>query len=443
MSTPEKNNFEPADSGPSFREALVVWIKIGLLSFGGPTGQIALMHQELVEKRRWISEGRFLHALNYCMLLPGPEAQQLSIYIGWLLHRTWGGLVAGTLFVLPGALLLWLVSWVYVAHGDVAWVEAIFYGLKPAVMGVVAFAVIRIGKKALKNGVMWSVAAGAFTAIYFFGVPFPLIVLSAAILGLVGGRLYPAVFFVAGAGHGGGGASVIDDVAGVKVEHRPSLMRALRTTVVGLATWALPVIALGAWLGRDHVLVTEAVFFSKAAVVTFGGAYAVLPYVAQQAVETHGWLTTAQMLDGLGLAETTPGPLILVLQYVGFLGAWGNPAPFSPFGAATLGTGVTLWCTFVPSFLFVFLGAPYIEALRGQKLLTCALSTVTAAVVGVVLNLAVWFGMSVLFPRGGEIDWFAAAVSAAVFVGLLKLKWDVVPVVLACGALGCVYRLVF
>jgi chromate transporter len=425
-----------------------VWIRIGLLSFGGPTGQIALMHQELVDKRHWISDGRFLHALNYCMLLPGPEAQQLSIYIGWLLHRTWGGLVAGTLFVLPGAALLLLVSWVYVAYGQVSWVEAIFYGLKPAVMGIVAFAVLRIGKKALKNTVMWSVAAGAFIGIYFFKLPFPLIVLAAGLIGLLGGRFYQSKFLLvkghAGSGgNAGGGGAVIDDDVAVQAEHRPSVARALRTAGLGLLLWALPVVVLGLWLGREHVLFEQGIFFSKAAVVTFGGAYAVLPYVAQQAVESHGWLTAHQMLDGLGLAETTPGPLILVLQYVGFLGAWAHPAPFDPLTAALLGAGITLWCTFVPSFLFVFLGAPYIEALRGQNLLSCALSAITAAVVGVVLNLAVWFATGVLFPQGGTIDWFAVVVSIGVFTGLVKLKWDVVPVVIACGALGCLYRLVF
>jgi chromate transporter len=442
----------PADQtlpprAPTFREALWVWIKIGLLSFGGPTGQIALMHQELVDKRRWISDGRFLHALNYCMLLPGPEAQQLSIYIGWLLHRTWGGFVAGTLFVLPGAALLWLVSWIYVAYGQVPWIEAIFYGLKPAVMGIVAFAVLRIGKKALKNAVMWTVAAAAFVGIYFFHVPFPLIVLTAGVLGLVGGKFFLAKFYVAG-GHGGAKAkpvvaAVIDDHTVTSAEHRPTLGGALRTIATGLTCWALPLLAIGLWLGPQHVLFAQGIFFSKAAVVTFGGAYAVLPYVAQQAVDTHGWLTAAQMLDGLGLAETTPGPLILVLQYVGFLGAWGEPAPFTPLTAATLGAGITLWCTFVPSFLFVFLGAPYIEALRGQKLITCALSTITAAVVGVVLNLAVWFALGVLFPRGGTVDWFAVVVSIGVFVGLLRCKWEVVPVILGCAVLGGAYRLLF
>jgi chromate transporter len=435
-----------APRAPTFREALSVWLRIGLLSFGGPTGQIALMHQELVDKRRWISDGRFLHALNYCMLLPGPEAQQLSIYIGWLLHRTWGGIAAGTLFVLPGAALLWLISWIYIAYGQVPWIEAIFYGLKPAVMGIVAFAVLRIGKKALKNAVMWSVAAVAFIGIYFLRLPFPLIVFAAGLAGLIGGKFYPVKFQVAG-GHGGGKATaakvaaVIDDHTAVRSEHRATLGGALRVTGTGLLLWALPLAGLGLCLGVEHVLFREGVFFSKAAVVTFGGAYAVLPYVAQQAVETHGWLTAPQMLDGLGLAETTPGPLILVLQYVGFLGAWGHAAPFSPLLAATLGAGVTLWCTFVPSFLFVFLGAPYIEALRGQKLITCALSTITAAVVGVVLNLAVWFALGVLFPQGGATDWFAVVVSAVAFLGLMKFKWEVVPVVLGCGVLGCVYRL--
>lgn len=444
-------DFSQPPRAPTFREALGVWVKIGLLSFGGPTGQIALMHQELVEKRRWISDGRFLHALNYCMLLPGPEAQQLSIYIGWLLHRTWGGIVAGALFVLPGAALMWLVSWVYVAHGQVPWIEAIFYGLKPAVMGIVAFAVLRIGKKALKNAVLWSVAAAAFVGIYFLKLPFPLIVGAAGVVGLLGGKFWPEKFHVAG-GHGAGGkpragasaagAAVIDDHVAVRDEHRPTLGGALGTGAVGLTLWVLPLVALGLWLGVEHVLFGEGVFFSKAAVVTVGGAYSVLPYVAQQAVETHGWLTAPQMLDGLGLAETTPGPLILVLQYVGFLGAWGDPAPFSPLVAATLGSGITLWCTFVPSFLFVFLGAPHIEALRGQKLLTCALSAITAAVVGVVLNLAVWFALGVLFPAGGATDWFAVVVSVGVFVGLIRFKWEVIPVVLGCAALGAAWRLV-
>ncbi len=431
---------------PTFTEALRVWIKIGLLSFGGPTGQIALMHQELVDKRRWVSDARFLHALNYCMLLPGPEAQQLSIYIGWLLHRTWGGIVAGTLFVLPGALLLWAVSWVYVVHGQVPWIEAIFHGLKPAVMGIVAMAVLRIGKKALKNAVMWSIAAGAFVGIFFFKLPFPLIIGLALAIGLVGGRFFQDKFLVI-KGHSGGGdaaaSAVIDDTTpGGAAAATPGFLRSLGTTLLWAVLWITPVLALAAWLGRDHVLVTEGVFFSKASLVTFGGAYAVLPYVAQQAVETHQWLTAPQMLDGLGLAETTPGPLILVLQYVGFLGAWAFPEPLSPLLAATLGAAITTWCTFVPGFLFIFVGAPYIEALRGWTLLSCALSTLTAAVVGVVLNLSVWFALGTLFPEGGGVDWFAVVVSVGVFLGLKFYNWDVVRVVLACGALGFAYGMV-
>lgn len=423
---------------PTFREALRVWVKIGLLSFGGPTGQIALMHTELVERRRWVSEPRFLHALNFCMLLPGPEAQQLSVYIGWLLHGRWGGFVAGTLFVLPGALLLWLLSWIAVAHGHVPWIAAAIYGLKPAVMGLVAHAVIRIGAKALKNSVMWSLAAAAFVGIYFLHAPFPLIIAAAGLIGLAGGHWLPAVFNVI-KGHGQPEAATVLDDNTVLI--RPTLGDTLRTVVFGLLIWALPVVAAWAWLGPQHVLTKEGLFFSQAAVVTFGGAYAVLPYVAQQAVETHGWLSQVQMMDGLGLAETTPGPLILVLQYVGFIGAWNAPAPFTPFAAATLGAAVTLWCTFVPSFLFIFTGAPYIEALRGAKLLSCALSAITAAVVGVILNLAVWFALGVLLPRGASPDWFALTVSLAAFAGLQWRKWDVVPVILACGLLGVVYRM--
>ncbi|MCU0791861.1 MAG: chromate efflux transporter [Opitutaceae bacterium] len=439
-STPASAPVQP----PSFREALAVWIKIGLLSFGGPSGQIALMHQELVDKRRWISDGRFLHALNYCMLLPGPEAQQLSIYIGWLLHRTWGGIVAGTLFVLPGAFLLWLVSYIYVAYGQVPWIDAIFYGLKPAVMGIVAFAVLRIGKKALKSPALWSIAAAAFIGIFFLKLPFPLIVGSAALIGLIGYHLRPDWFFVP-QGHAPAGtarvAAVIDDDYVANASPSPALSRAFRTLALWGSLWAAPLVLIAATLGTAHVLYVEGLFFSKAAVVTFGGAYAVLPYVAQQAVETHGWLTQTQMLDGLGLAETTPGPLILVLQFVGFLGAWGSPETFSPLVAATLGAALTTWVTFVPSFLFIFLGAPYIEALRGSRPLGCALSAITAGVVGVILNLAVWFSLGVLFPSGASTDWFAVAVAVAVFFGLHRLKWDTLPVVAACGLLGLVYRL--
>lgn len=429
---------------PTFRETLGVWLKIGLLSFGGPTGQIALMHRELVEKRRWIGDGRFLHALNYCMLLPGPEAQQLSVYVGWLLHRVWGGVAAGVLFVLPGALLLWGLSWLYVAHGQTPWLAAAFYGLKPAVVGIVAAAVLRIGKKALKRPAHWAVAAAAFVGIWFLKAPFPVIVFGAALVGLFGERFAPA-HFSASAGHAAGktnasaAPSLIDDHDAPPEHGRPTFGGSARTFVVCVALWLAPLLLLVAWLGREHVLVREGVFFSKAALVTFGGAYAVLPYVAQQAVEHHAWLTAPQMLDGLGLAETTPGPLILVLQYVGFLGAWSEAAPFSPLTAATLGAGITLWCTFVPSFLFVFLGAPWIEAMRGRRLLGGALTAITAAVVGVILNLALWFALGVFFPAGAGLDVFALVVALAVFVGLWRFNWSVVPVVLACAALGAAW----
>ena len=429
---------EAAEAGarPSFAEAFRFWLKLGFISFGGPSGQIAIMHAELVEKKQWISEARFLHALNYCMLLPGPEAQQLATYIGWLLHKTWGGVVAGALFVIPSMFILWGLSWVYVSFGTVPWVAAIFHGLKPAVLAIVAAAVIRIGSKALKNEVMWSISALAFVAIYFLKTPFPVIILAAALIGFLGGRLRRDKFLIIG-GH----ASTSESVA---AEHlRPSWGRAFRVLAVCLALWWTPVFLLGAWLGPDHSLFREAIFFSKASMVTFGGAYAVLPYVSQQAVETHHWLTAAQMLDGLGLAETTPGPLIMVLQFVGFLGGWNQPGPLSPLLSASLGAFITTWTTFIPCFLWILLGAPHIEQLRGNEKLTTALSAVTAAVVGVILNLAVWFGIHVLFPAPSTIDWFAIVVSIVTFVGLVKWKWDVIPVVLGAGALGLIYSLIF
>lgn len=428
-----------APARPTFAAALRVWTKIGLLSFGGPTGQIALMHTELVEKRRWVSEARFLHALNYCMLLPGPEAQQLSIYIGWLLHGVRGGLAAGTLFVLPGALLLWAISWLYLTQGAVPAVAAVFYGLKPAVLGIVAFAVYRIGKKILHRPALWVIAAAAFIAIFFLRVPFPWIVFSAIAVGLLGARWAPAQF-QAESGHRGGRASVIADSASGAIAS-PRLGATLRTAATWIAVWLVPVAAAWAVFGSDHVLFQQGVFFSKAALVTFGGAYAVLPYVAQQAVETHHWLTAPQMIDGLGLAETTPGPLILVLQYVGFVGAWTQPAPLPPLAMATLGALLTTWCTFVPGFLFIFAGAPYVERMRDNLLLSRALSAVTAAVVGIVLNLAVWFAWHVLRPAAGTVDWFSAALALAALFALARLKWDVVRVVLICGAAGFGYRL--
>ncbi len=390
---------------PAFREAFRFWLKLGFISFGGPAGQIAIMQNELVEKRRWISQSRFLHALNFCMLLPGPEATQLAVYIGWLWHRTAGGIVAGALFVLPSIFILWGLSVIYAVYGHVPWIASIFYGLKPAVMAIVAVAVIRIGRKALKNFVMWGTAALAFVAIYFFHVPFPVIILSALLIGFLGGKYWKEKF----------GPRVEATEAGASApgreaessEHtRPSWRRSIRVAAVCLVLWWLPILLAGAWQGWNSTLFHEGVFFSKAAVVTFGGAYAVLPYVAQQALDTYGWLQTGQMMDGLGLAETTPGPLIMVLQFVGFMGGWNQPGALPPLLAATLGACMTTWATFVPCFLWIFLGGPYLEQLRGNENLTAALSTVTAAVVGVILNLAIWFGLHATLPKGAGVDWF-------------------------------------
>lgn len=427
---------------PTFAEAFRFWLKLGFISFGGPTGQIAIMHAELVEKKRWISEDRFLHALNYCMLLPGPEAQQLAIYVGWLLHKTWGGIVAGALFVLPSAVILWGLSWIYAAYGDVKWIAAVFDGLKPAVLAIVLMAVRRIGGKALKNEVMWTLAALAFAAIFFLKLPFPVIILAAGVIGFVGEKFWKDKFVVL-KGHGGkcGTKSVIDDSTAAPAHTKPSLARALKVIGVCGALWWLPMVAVGAWLGFGHTLFQQGVFFSKAAMVTFGGAYAVLPYVSQQAVENYGWVNAPQMLDGLGLAETTPGPLIMVLQFVGFLGGWKFHAPLSPLAMATLGAGLTTWTTFLPCFLWIFLGAPHIEQLRGNTKLTAALSTITAAVVGVVLNLAVWFGLHVLVPASQPVNWFGLVVCGVAFAGMWRWKWDIIPVVAGAGLVGLIYRL--
>ena len=429
-------------SHPGFAEAFRFWVKLGFISFGGPTGQIAIMQTELVDKKRWISQSRFLHALNYCMLLPGPEAQQLATYIGWLLHNTWGGIVAGAFFVIPSIFILWGLSFVYAAYGNLPWVAAIFYGLKPAVMAIVAVAVIRIGRRALKNEVMWSIAALAFVAIYFFKVPFPAIILTAAVVGLLGGRVWQSKFNVA-KGHGGPAErSVLDDETESPPHTRPSLLRGIKVALIWLVLWAAPTIAVGLWKGWDHTLFREGVFFSKAAVVTFGGAYAVLPYVAQQALSHYGWLKPGQMMDGLGLAETTPGPLIMVVQFVGFMGGWQHPQGMSPLLAATIGALLTTWATFTPCFLWIFLGGPYIERLRGNVKLTSALSAITAAVVGVVLNLAVWFSLNSLFPDGKSLDWIALAISLVAFIGMWKWKWDVIPVVIGSGLVGLVCKTV-
>jgi chromate transporter len=426
---------------PTFREAFLFWLKLGFISFGGPTGQIAVMHAELVEKKKWISEGRFLHALNYCMILPGPEAQQLATYIGWLLHRTLGGVTAGAFFVIPSIFILWTLSYIYATLGNLAWIAALFYGLKPAVLAIVAGAVLRIGSRALKNEVMWTLAAAAFIAIFFFHAPFPTIIFSAGLIGFFGGKWKRDKFFVI-RGHGKPNAeSVLDDASAVPEHAKPSWPRAVWISLLWGILWLAPVFLLNFWLGHDHTVVQEGIFFSKAALVTFGGAYAVLPYVAQQAVQTHRWLSTGQMLDGLGLAETTPGPLIMVTQFVGFLGGWNHPGQLPPLLAATLGALVTTWTTFTPCFLWIFLGGPYIEKLRGSEALTTTLSAITAAVVGVVLNLAVWFALQVFIPRAGSMDLFAVFICAAAFIGMVRWKWDIVPVVFGAGLAGMIFRI--
>jgi chromate transporter len=424
---------------PSFAEAFRFWLKLGVVSFGGPSGPIAMMHTEVVEKKKWLSETHFLHALNFCMLLPGPEAQQLAIYIGWLLHKTRGGIVAGALFVVPSIFILWALSYIYVAFGHVPSIAAIFYGLKPAVLAIVAAAVIRIGSKALRNAVMWAIALTAFVSIYFFRVPFPVIIIGAGIVGLIGGKLLPR-FFLGSLDDGARPTSSGQDILTPPTK-RSALVRIFKTSITWILIWSLPLALAGFFLGTQHTVFREGIFFSKAAVVTFGGAYAVLPYVSQQAVEHYQWLRADQMLDGLGLAETTPGPLIMVLQFVGFLGGWNHPGNLPPVLAATLGALITTWTTFVPCFLWVFLGAPYIEKLRGAKQLTAALSTVTAAVVGVILNLAVWFGLHVIFPATGNVDWFAVVMCVIAFAGILRWKWNIIPVVLGSGLAGLVFKI--
>ena len=386
----------------SLRQATRVWAKVGLLSFGGPAGQIAVMHRELVEKRRWISDARFLHALNYCMLLPGPEAAQLAIYIGWMLHRTLGGLIAGILFVLPGFVTILALSIVYALYGQVSWIVAIFFGLKAAVLAVVIEAVLRIGRKAIKNRIMLAIAVLAFVAIFFFRVPFPLIVLGAGLIGLLGRWWMPQGFPAPGSAAADASSDyLIDRLLGRgELRHtRPSTARALRVVVIWLGIWWIPVLAIIATFGAHSVLAREGIFFSQAAMVTFGGAYAVLAYVAQRTVEGFHWVAPGQMLDGLALAETTPGPLIMVVQFVAFLGAYFHQGGLSPLTAGVIGSILTTWVTFAPCFLWIFLGAPYIEALRSNRALHAALSGVTAAVVGVVLNLSVWFALHTLFDK--------------------------------------------
>jgi len=417
---------------PTFREAFRFWLKLGFISFGGPAGQIAIMHRELVDRRGWISESRFLHALNFCMFLPGPEATQLAIYIGWLLHGTLGGIVAGVLFVLPSIFVLWGLGFLYVSFAGLGWVAAVFYGLKAAVVAIVAHAMIRIAKRSLRNAAFVAIAILAFIALFLLHAPFPLVILIAGLTGLLGGIRWPDIFIQA--------RDPGDSGRDYSAESRspPTVRRSLQVIGVCLLLWWTPVLIAGASLGWESVLVREAVFFSKAAMVTFGGAYAVLPYVAQEAVGRFGWLTAPQMVDGLGLAETTPGPLIMVVLFVGFMGGWADPGPLTPVGMATAGALITTWVTFVPCFMWIFLGAPHVERLYGNQRLGSTLAAITAAVVGVVANLSVWFAGHVVFPAG-NLDPFALVIGLVALIGLIRWKWDVVPVVLGAGLAGLMY----
>ena len=432
----------------SFREALGYWLRLGFISFGGPAGQIALMHEELVERRRWISEKRFLHALNYCMLLPGPEAQQLATYIGWLMHRTRGGIAAGALFVLPSLVILIALSWIYLAFGQVPAVAGIFFGLKPAVTALVLHAAWRIGSRALKNRWLWGIALAAFLAIFAAQLPFPLIVAAAALIGHLGGKFAPAVFSPGG-GHGAAqkhfGAALIDDDTPTPAHARFSRGRLARVAGIGLALWVAAMALLIAVQGLDGSLTQMGWFFTKAALLTFGGAYAVLPYVFQGAVEQHQWLSAAQMIDGLALGETTPGPLIMVVAFVGFVGGWTRAVlgPDALFLGAALAASVVTFFTFLPSFVFILAGGPLVEATHGQLKFTAPLTAITAAVVGVILNLALFFAYHVLWPQGfsGRFDALSAGIAVLAAVALFRFKVGVLPLLAACAAAGLVATL--
>ena len=427
----------------SFREAFRFWLKLGFISFGGPAGQIAIMHTELVERRRWLSEKRFLHALNYCMLLPGPEAQQLATYIGWLMHRTWGGIVAGALFVLPSLFILIALSWIYLRFGDVPVVAGLFYGIKPAVAAIVLHAAHRIGSRALKNRWMWGIAAAAFVAIFAFDTPFPAIVLAAGLIGYFGARRWPAVFTLAGAhdsAQQGYGRALLDDDTPTPAHALFSRSHLAKVLGFGVGLWLLAMAVLIATQGWQGTLTQMGWFFTKAALLTLGGAYAVLPYVYQGAVEQHQWLSGAQMMDGLALGETTPGPLIMVVAFVGFVGGWVKQV-FGPdalfLGAATAATVVTFF-TFLPSFLFILAGGPAVEATHGQLGFTAPLSAITAAVVGVILNLALFFAHHVLWPTGfgGPFDAVSALIAAAAVAALFRFKVGVLKLLGTCAAAG-------
>jgi len=422
-------------SMPKLREAIAYWFKLGLISFGGPAGQIAIMHRDLVETKKWISESHFLHALNFCMLLPGPEAQQLATYFGWRLHGWKGGLAAGALFVLPSACIIFLLSWLYMAGAHLPWLAAIFYGLLPAVIAVILSAVLRIGGKTLRNGSLWMIAALSFVGIYFFNISFVIIIFGAAIIGLLGHHMFPKQFS-ASKSHSLSRAKNEEGFLKLPPSQKSTWTRSLMIVLVCLPLWSLPIFLLGLWMGWNSTPVAQGAFFSKAALVTFGGAYAVLPYVAQQAVENFQWLTHPQMMSGLALAETTPGPLIIVLQFVGFVGGWQNPGGFSPLLAASIGAFITTWVTFVPCFLFVFLGAPYVESLRDMPRIGAGLTAITAAVVGVILNLGLKFSTHALWPEKETFDGFVAIVAIASFLAMWRLKIPFTWVLGACALLG-------
>lgn len=442
----DKEAIDEAASGRfpiTFVEALKLWFKLGFLGFGGPAAQIALMHRELVETRRWISEKRFLHALNYCMLLPGPEAQQLATYMGWLMHRTWGGIAAGTLFLLPGLCFLITLSWIYIAYGDVSVVAGLFYGIKPAVTAVVFFAVYRIGSRVLKNNLMWLIAGAAFLAIFWLDAPFPLIVLIAATLGYFGGRYYPDKFKVGG-GHGAAdksyGPALIDDNTPPPAHAHFRWRGLMQVALAGALLWSVPMGILMSVYGWDHTLTQMGWFFTKAALLTFGGAYAVLPYLYQGVIGNYGWLTPTQMIDGLALGEANPGPLIMVVAFIGFVAGYVQ-ALFGPelqFLAGAIAALLVTWFTFLPSFIFILGGGPIVESTHGNLKFTAPLTAITAAVVGVILNLAVFFAYHVLWPEGlaGAFDWISALLVVASAIALLRYKRSVLQVIAASAIIG-------
>lgn len=450
MNQPDAHTIKCIEAQPqpaSLRQAFSFWFKLGFISFGGPAGQISLMHQELVVNRRWISERRFLHALNYCMLLPGPEAQQLATYIGWLMHRTWGGIVAGVLFVLPSLLILIALSWIYIAFGNVPLVAGLFYGVKPAVTAIVAQAAYRIGSRALKNNVLWGIAAASFVAIFALNVPFPAIVAGAAIIGYLGGRVVPDKFKTGG-GHGKAdksfGPALIDDDTPSPEHAHFRWAKLVKVTVVAGLLWAVPMGLLNVIYGWHHTLTQMGWFFTKTALLTFGGAYAVLAYVYQGAVGYYGWLTPTQMIDGLALGETTPGPLIMVVAFVGFVGGYVKIlfGSDSLFLAGVVAATLVTWFTFLPSFLFILAGGPVVESTHGDLKFTAPLTAITAAVVGVILNLALFFLYHVLWPQefAGTFDWISAIIALAAAVALFRFKRNIIEVIVACAVIGLIVK---